>query len=301
MSANAFLRPMHPAMLALLLLIAPLFASGAEYTLSAPPRESEQEARKLYEPIARFLTENTGDRFRYEFPGSWLAYQSALASDRYDLVFDGPHFVAWRMLRYGHEPLIRIPGQLRFTVVARNDSGLEKIDDISGHRVCGHPPPHLATLGLMAMLDNPARQPRVKEAPNFRRQFEALMKGECDAMVLPNRLLKKFVHEDTPVHVIGHLPPVAHQAITASSRIPSALRARIRELLLSKAGQEAMAAMRQRYARGKPMIAARPDDYDKQTARLLEPVWFFSSNNPKHAGKLDRLVSRPGKARTAQP
>ncbi|RMG57961.1 MAG: hypothetical protein D6717_03830 [Gammaproteobacteria bacterium] len=274
-----------PALL-LILSCLPGALPAAEYLLSAPPREDAEAAHRIYDPIARFLTEQTGDRFRYVFPGSWLAYQSALADDRYDQVFDGPHFVAWRMARHGHEPLVRIPGQLKFTVIARNDSGLTRIEDLSGNRVCGHPPPHLATLGLMARLDNPARQPRIKEAPTFRKQFDALLAGKCEAMVLPNRLLKKFLTSETPVHVIGSLQPVAHQAITASSRIPPDLRARIRELLLSREGQEAMAELRQRYARGKELVAAHPQDYDQSTARLLEPVWFFSSSNPKHAGKL---------------
>jgi len=34
-------------------------------------------------------------------------------------VFDGPHFVSWRMTKLQHVPLVKFPGNLEFVVAVR--------------------------------------------------------------------------------------------------------------------------------------------------------------------------------------
>jgi len=62
--------------------------------LSAPPRETPEAGNKMYSPIAGYLSEMLGVNVKYIHPGNWLNYQREMRSDKYDIIFDGPHFIA---------------------------------------------------------------------------------------------------------------------------------------------------------------------------------------------------------------
>lgn len=100
--------------LLLILLLSPFSgsfaASGKTYLFSAPPRGSETKEREVYEPIASYLSQVTGKNIVYKHPDNWLNYQNLMQQGKYDLVFDGPHFIGWRMEKPGHQPLVKLPG-----------------------------------------------------------------------------------------------------------------------------------------------------------------------------------------------
>ena len=73
-----------------------------EYIFSAPPRGSAEKETKVYKPIAAYLSKMLGKKIVYQHPGNWLSYQQNMQLGRYDLVFDGPHFVSWRILKTNH-------------------------------------------------------------------------------------------------------------------------------------------------------------------------------------------------------
>lgn len=118
--------PTRRNFLALWLLPLALIASRAsadeEYIFSAPPREIGESESDVYLPIADYLSKATGKKIVYQGSNNWLSYQDKMREGAYDLVFDGPHFVSWRMARLQHVPLVKLAGDLTFVVIVRKDN-----------------------------------------------------------------------------------------------------------------------------------------------------------------------------------
>ena len=69
--------------------------------LSAPPRETAEAGMKIYGPIAQHLSKLLGVIVTYKHPGNWMTYQHEMRDDKYDIIFDGPHFISWREKHLG--------------------------------------------------------------------------------------------------------------------------------------------------------------------------------------------------------
>ena len=172
----------------LLLLTAVLGAStpaAAELVLAAPPRESEAKGAESYDAIANFLSTVIGEKVTYSNPTNWLTYQSNMRKGVYDIVFDGPSFVAWRMAKLQHVPIVKLPGKLSFVVIVKTgEARIKTLSDLAGRTVCGLAPPNLATLTLQYEFSNPSRQPLILGTKSFKDAYEGVISGRCVAAVI---------------------------------------------------------------------------------------------------------------------
>jgi len=231
----------------------------------------------MYGAIASYLSAAIGHRVIYKHPTNWLVYIDNMQHDVYDLVFDGPHFVSYRMARYKHVPLVKLPGQLDFVVISRKDDGqITELRDLAGRPVCAHASPSLATLTLQAQFDNPTRQPRIIETRGFENAYLGVLNKTCSAAPIPSEVYKKFKKEDARkrTRILYKSKPLPHQAFSAGSRLSPALRAKITAALLDQKGNQATAKLRKHFANGKALTKADPKPY-QGLAYLLKYVWGF--------------------------
>jgi len=195
------------------------FAAG-ELIFTAPPRGPVAKEIKMYKPVADYLSRILNKKIIYKFPGNWLSYQNNMQKGRYDLVFDGPHFVSWRIKRNEHEPLIKLPGKLAFAVFAsEQNKKVNNITNLQGRTVCALAPPFLGTLTLYSLFKNPSRQPLVVEVKSFPSTFKGVTSGKCQAGVLRDILFKRFNKKKKQARMIYHSKGIPNQAITAGARI----------------------------------------------------------------------------------
>ena len=137
-------------------LLFPVQVFAKDLILTAPPRESAEAGQKIYGPIAAHLTKLLGSKVVYEHPANWIAYQRDMRNDKFDIVFDGPHFVSWRIAHLGHQVLVKLPGNLQFVLLTDKDSKkYNKADDLIGKNICGISPPNLSTLSVLDYYRNP--------------------------------------------------------------------------------------------------------------------------------------------------
>lgn len=244
----------------------------AAYVFSAPPRETEEEAQKVYGPVADYLSKALGTEIKYEYPGNWGVYQAFMQEDRYDLVFDGPHFVAWRQAQKGHTVLARLNGDLTFIGIVKRDDKIKKLESLRGRRVCGLAPPNLATLTLTSQFSS-ARQPYIIKTGSFRESYEKLMTGGCRLAMLRNKMLPRF-DPDRRARVLFSSKPLPNQALSASKRVSAADIDKLQHALTGDASTEAMAAFLKRFNGGKAMAAASSGSY-RGLETLLKDVWGF--------------------------
>ena len=249
-------------------------AARADLMLSAPPRESAAAGEKLYGPLAEYLSQVSGEKVTYRYPDNWAIYQALMTKGEYDLVFDGPHFVSWRIERSRHVPLAALTGKLGFVVIVRqDDTQTKKVSDLAGKRVCGHSPPNLATLTLYDRFPNPARQPRLIETQGFDAAYQGLLSGKCLGTVLPTEIHKKLDAAAARTRILYSSEMFPNQALTAGPRVPEAVRNRIKQALLSEAGQATSRPVAAKFGASE-FIAVSADDY-KGHDNLLRNVWGF--------------------------
>jgi ABC-type phosphate/phosphonate transport system substrate-binding protein len=260
-----------------LLVFSPLIFAQ-DLILTAPPREKPADGQKQYGPLADYLTKLWGRKVVYVHPGNWLKYQRDMREDKYDVIFDGPHFISWRMLHLGNEVVVQLPGALEFYLMAKkNDDKLNSIDDLVAKEFCGVPPPNLASLSIIAAFPNPVRQPVIKGIRGAGAAvFKAFMDGQCSAAVLRTAFYKKGLTDEqrAQVKIIYASKPYPNQGITVSKRVTARERSLMVQALTVGDGVKATQPILKRFGgKATHFIPAKHDDYVGINT-LLEGVIF---------------------------
>lgn len=254
--------------------------SSAELILTAPPREAPEAGAEIYAPLAEHLSTILGEKVVYKHPKNWLEYQRDLRHDAYDIVFDGPHFVSWRLSHLKHDVLVKLPGTLEFVIVVnKDDREITKMKHLVGKKICGIPPPNLATLTVIDQFQNPVRQPIIWGVRGgFPKVYETFRKGECRAAVFRTTFFnKKLTDTDrAKMRVLYQSKALPNQAISVSQRIGNEYRDKIiRSLTLDETGKKAALGITSRFGgkQASPFVAASKNEYVEHTY-LLEGVVF---------------------------
>jgi ABC-type phosphate/phosphonate transport system substrate-binding protein len=250
-------------------------AHAAEYVFSAPPRETPERAQAIYAPIAEFLTQATGETFRYEFPPSWPTYAKQMKTGQYDLVFDGPHFVSWRIDNIQYDALVKLPQPHVWTIIARADDPLvNNLQDLEAKKICAPASPNFGTLTWLSSYSNPVREPVHVITKSWRNGFDGVMSGKCFAAVLPKTNRQKFDPEGRLTKVVHTYEPHPNQAFTAGPQMSENLKRRVQQALLSPEGQAAMGRLRERFTNGAELISADNAEYAGVSRVLDRAVGF---------------------------
>ncbi|MFK5950731.1 MAG: PhnD/SsuA/transferrin family substrate-binding protein [Methylococcales bacterium] len=263
-----------------LLLVACLIFShqvSARLILTAPPRETAEQGKKLYGPLAEHLTQLLGEEVIYQHPRDWLRYQRDIRRDVYDIIFDGPHFASWRILHLSHTPLAKLPGRLDFYFIAhKSSSDINEPNDLVLKDVCAIPPPNLTSLVLLNVLNSPIREPLIKSIKGgMKSVFKALKNNECVAAVVRQDFFDKKLSEEqrSQFKVIYSSKKIPNQVITASSRVNKLNQSKIVASLTMNGVNMAVEGIIRRFA-GKNVqtfISVTDGDYEGQN-RFLEGV-----------------------------
>lgn len=255
------------------------WVSAETLIFSAPPRESAQKGEKTYSDIARYLSKVLNRNIVYRHPGNWLSYSADMRSGKYDLVFDGPHFVSWRINKLKHTPLIKIPGDFVFYFLARKDNNkVSSFDDLVGKRVCGHAPPNQGTLRLYDQFKNPMRLPILVQVKGWRNIYQAMLDGKCEVAIVPGKIYKKVEPNRDKTKVIYQSSPVSGQAITASNKFSAKEIWMMQKALLEKEGIQATKNLRERFA-SPTLVAATRAEYNNVYTLLDQSYGYGFDKN----------------------
>ena len=235
----------------------------SEYTFTAPPRESEQRGIEIYQPIAEYLTIITGEKFVYKYPGNWTEYSRGMRNQEYDLAFDGPHFVSWRIKHIDHDAIAKLPQLHIWRVIVRSDSNdIQTLDDLVGKKVCAPKSPNFGMLTMMSHYPNPDREPIHVITKGWKDGFNAVVQGKCVATVLPKTNHRKFDPELSRTRAIHTHLPYPNQAFTAGPDLTPELKEKIIDGLLSEDGQIALLNLRERFTRGEKLVSVDNEEYE---------------------------------------
>ncbi|VAW70228.1 hypothetical protein MNBD_GAMMA09-1579 [hydrothermal vent metagenome] len=276
-------------------MLLPQVVFGA-YVFTAPPRETAQNGYKVYKSIAEFLTKATGYQFEYKQQNTWDEYVQGMRDEKYDLVFDGPHFVDWRIHNLGHRVLIKIPHLLQWRVIVRSDNRtITKLDDLAGKKVCAPGSPNFGMLNLFSHFKGAEKQPVHVKVKGWNNVYDAVKSGDCVAGVLPKKNHQIYDKSNTYTASIHTHLPYPNQAFTASKRISESLGDDIQQALLSEEGQQALKNLRIRYTGGSNLVGAEDEEYDSIYTLLMDVKSFTEAGSDSTGQKKkpdSRLVNR---------
>ena len=220
----SFLRPKFIVTLSLVALNQfASFTVHADLLMTAPPRESPKVGQAIYGPLANHLSRILGESVYYEHPQTWQNYAKNMRNDKYDIVFDGPHFAAWRIDTLAAKPIVKLPGSLSFVLIAgKNDSEVKILKDLTGKTICTLPSPNLGALTLFSMFPNPARQPNYQLIEEgFTAVAKAFENHQCKAAIIRSTIYYKKLPAEfrAKTIVIKESKVPTNQGITVSNRI----------------------------------------------------------------------------------
>lgn len=249
----------------------------AELILTAPPRESEEQGMKLYGPLAQHITQLIGQKVVYHHPRDWLRYQRDIRRDKFDIIFDGPHFLSWRILHLSHTPLVKLPGTLDFYFITHADSkDINSPEDLVLKKVCAIPPPNLTSLVLLSVMNSPIREPLIKSVKGgMKAVYKDLHDKKCVAAVIRQDYFNKKMTDAQRAEfkIIYTSKKIPNQGISASQRIDKVAQDKIRLSLTQGEGVTVAKNILKRFA-GKKVVAfdlAKKEDFVGQN-ELLEGI-----------------------------
>lgn len=251
----------------------------AELIFTAPPRETPEVGQRIYGPIAKQLTELLGQPVVYEHPRAWQTYSFEMRSGRYDVVFDGPHFGAWRMVHLDHVPLVKLPGSLVFVVITGADNdAVTELDDLRERKVCGLASPNLATMTLLSQFPNPVRQPIMYDLRQggFKAVYGAWKEGKCEAAVLRKQFFTQKVSDEdkSRIKVLFTSKPVPSQTITAGPKITASQRNLLVKQWTSEQGAKSASELFARFSKkSTKFLPAEASEYENLNLLLEGMVW----------------------------
>jgi len=244
-----------------------LSTASAELILSAPPREKPDVGESYYAPIAKSLSKILGELVVYKHPKSWHNYTKSMQSGKYDIVFDGPHFAAWRMSNANHTPVARLPGHLGFVIMAKKDNTkANKIKDLVSKQICGLASPNLGTMVVFSIFDNPVNQPDIKIVKGgMKKVMKKFLAGECEYAVVRDTIYKNLPdNAKKDIKVIVHSAPMPNQTITVTKKLDPGKRAKISSFMVSNDGAISASNLLNRFSKkNKFFIPVKMSEYSE--------------------------------------
>lgn len=255
-------------------------AVAKDLILTSPPRETPEAGLQQYGPLADHLSKLLNKKVVYEHPSNWLSYQRDMREDKYDIVFDGPQFISWRMAHLDHEVLVKLTGILQFLMVAEvNDAEVNKPEDLVGKKICSISPPNLSILSILAAFPNPVQQPVVKGigGEGMGGVLSTFGTTDCRAWVYRNTFYKgKMTDQDrAKVKVIFNSKQLPNQGISVSKRLSDRDKSLMIQSLTLGDGVKATQPTVKRFGDkdAKAFVPARAEEYVGHNL-LLEGVIF---------------------------
>jgi ABC-type phosphate/phosphonate transport system substrate-binding protein len=209
---------------------------SADLILSSPPRETPEQGDKLYGPLAANLSKITGKKIVYVHPRNWIEYANNMRDDKYDIVFDGPHFAAWRMKHLQHTPVAKLVGTLGFVIIAKSsEKQSNDLKDLIGKTLCGIASPNLGTMVAFSIFNNPVIQPDIKVIKgSVADVYKAFARGECHYAVLLDRFYNNLPAEaKKKMKIIAKSSQLPNQTFTVSKRVTPQDREKIEKYMIT--------------------------------------------------------------------
>lgn len=240
-----------------------------DYTLSIQPVLSKDKVMTTYQPLADYLTDQTGHKITIKAYRNYLTYwQKMKSGNNFDIVLDAAHFTGYRIQHYDYTVLAKAPGTVSYSLVTHADVLVSKPEELILKKVATTPSPGLGGVRLYEIYNNPSRLPIEVTVNTSQEAIEAIANGTVDAAIIPTSLVNKYEFLNT----VMTTEPVPHMAISLSPTVPMEVMQNIQKALTHA----------NKTAEGRLMLE-----------KIVLPE-FISTNNKEYIGYSKLLINAPG-------
>lgn len=261
----------------LVFLVWPGVARGESYVFSAPPAENRTDSNKIYQPLARFMSEVSGKNIVFKYSGNWVNYIRDMQNDSYDFVIDAPHFVSWRIEKIEHRPIISLSRELSYVVVVPDNARIRTLQQLQGKAVCSSNIPNIDALTILDQFASIWSQPSIRGVKGKSNIFQQMIDSQCSAAILPEKLYAALsvsgIFPATRILFKSYALP--HYALSVSPRVNTDLADVITEALLSEDADDAFFEINQEFGLQHSSRIPVDGDIYRGYAYLLSEYWGF--------------------------
>jgi len=121
-------------------LVLQVMPASAEIKFGVLPRLSAAELTTMFTPLADYLTQETGEKVTLVIPKDFDAFKAAVKGGQVDIGFANPLIYVQLKKSAGLDPLAlsaepKAGTKFRGIIVARKDSGIQKVQDLKGKKL----------------------------------------------------------------------------------------------------------------------------------------------------------------------
>lgn len=209
--------------------------SAKEYTLSIQPILSKKSVMESYQPLADYLSKQTGHKIKIKAYRNFFTYWQKMKKMKdFDFVLDAAHFTDYRIHTNNYTVLAKIPNTVSFSLVTDDETLIFDKDDLVLKKIASMTSPGLGGIRLYEMFQNPTRLPIQVTVNDSDEAVEAIVEGKAVAAIIPTPLVRNYDFLNT-VMTTSSIP---HMAFSASPDVSESVRNDVKRALVNAAYSE---------------------------------------------------------------
>lgn len=191
-----------------------------ELILAIQPVLSEGKTREAFEPLAQYISKETGKKISISTMPNFMAYWSKMVAGQKSIIyFDAAHFTAFRARKQGYRVLAKIPDSVSYTLIVRDADMVFEPSELVAKRIATLGSPSIGAARLSGMFPNPMRQPIIIEVANSQMGISMLLDNKVFAAIIPTPIVSQAMDQGLAISVVTTTEPIPHIAVSASPDI----------------------------------------------------------------------------------
>lgn len=220
------------------------------------------DAQQNYQTLANYLTKAIGGQVKLVVGQNATTELQATRTGRYAILIAPAHVIG-SALKYGYDPVAKVPGMTRTVFVAAKASGLTRLDQAKGKRLALPTEDSLATYLAKGELNAAGLHLKrffqsVKYNSYQDSALFAMGIGQADLAAVDESVARKWL-QTNPGTIISESQPVPAVSVAVNDKIPPAQREKIKVALLQMKNTQAPLQQQMRLAGFEP---AERKDYE---------------------------------------
>lgn len=258
-----------------LILVKPLLCSqNPTYTLAVVPQYNVSTQQREWLPIVEYLEKKLYIKINLKLYNNVDDYEADLYAGNFDFSYMSPHHIVLVRKSVVYEPLLTSSDEkLVGLIVVPIGSNIQKIQDLKNKTIAF---PSVTAVGASAMIR--AHLTEVAKIPfqtnymgNHDNTYRAVLYGKASAAGAVNKsLYRQPMSVQKKLRIIFSLPSISSHPFAAKSKLPSELKKRVTEELLSYSKTAEGGKQLQMVGLSKPILANYEKDYKKLEKLRLE-------------------------------
>ncbi len=250
----------------LILLALPLAALAETHsiTLGVFPNLPAQKIVSIYQPLAAYLTKQTGIPVRLASAKDFREFYQATRTQQFDFIVTAPNLAWLAMAESNYQPLARYSNPVAGVLLSKRNANIETPLDCRNKKIALTDPLSIVYQLGLSYLQSEGLQAGSDYQPialnNHTNAALAVMVGKADCAIVGNLPYSQMTDEiQQTLHIIGHTKGIASQFFMSSPKLDKATSTRIRSALISYSQTPEGISFAAKQLHG-PIIAANAQD-----------------------------------------